>query len=441
MNSYISKKEKKRLIVLTDISSITAGFKEPDDAQSFIRLLLYANEFDIEGLIASYSVHWKDEGGVKPEYLEAVVKEYQKVRENLLLHDSQYPSYEYLLSCIKSGNPKCGLAEVGANKDTQGSDHIISVVDRPDPRPVWIIIWGGPTDLAQAIWKVESERTAEEFAAFKSKILVYSIADQYDETGPWLRQNHPDIFYITSYKALRGMYRGGDTSLLSPQWLKANVCNNHGPLGAMYPIYDGGDIFSGRIGKVEGIKEGDTPSFLYLIPNGLSDPMKPSWGSWGGRFYGTGKQFFDDMDTYEEEIDEMASVYKWRKAYQADFQARMDWCVKPFKESNHAPVVVIDQEIEQTVLSGTEVILSAKGSYDPDGDGLSFSWDFYRDASSFKGQLELKNKNSMEVSFIAPEVVYFPKTIHMILTVKDNGEPALTSYKRVVVTVDPKWRR
>jgi hypothetical protein len=345
------------------------------------------------------------------------------------------------MSIIKSGNPNCGLNEVGEDKDTEGSEWIISVVDQPDPRPVWIILWGGPTDLAQALWRVEHERSCEELAAFKSKIRVYSVNDQYDQTGPWIRKNHPDIFYITAYRVIRGMYRGGETSLVSPEWLKNHVCRNHGALGAIYPVYDGGDIFSDRLGKVQGIKEGDTPSFLYLVPNGLSDPMMPSWGSWGGRFMGNGIQFFDDNDTYQGETDEMVSVYKWRQAYQADFQARMDWCVKPYKEANHVPVVVIGQERFQSVAPGTEVYLNASGSYDPDGDELSFHWEFYRDASSFKGSLEIINPDSIEARFIAPDVVYFPKTIHIVLTVKDSGAPALISYARIIITVDPSQYR
>ena len=41
-----------RVIVITDISSMQPGILEPDDTQSMIRFLLYANEVDIEGLIA-----------------------------------------------------------------------------------------------------------------------------------------------------------------------------------------------------------------------------------------------------------------------------------------------------------------------------------------------------------------------------------------------------
>lgn len=430
--------EKIRIIVLTDISSLKAGFKEPDDTQSLIRLLLYSNVFDIEGLIATYSVHWKDDGGVKPEYIQQIVMGYGKVRDNLLLHDERYPNVEYLQNCIKSGNPNCGMEQIGENKDTEGSEWIISVIDRPDPRPVWITLWGGPTDLAQALWRVAHERSPEEVTSFLGKVRVFSIGDQYDETGAWIRENYPDLFYITSYKAIRGMYRGGDPFLVSTQWLKDNVCTNHGALGETYPIYDGGDIFSDRLGKVGGIKEGDTPSFLYLIPNGLSNPMEPSWGSWGGRYEGRSNRFFDAMDTHEHETDELASVYKWRAAFQADFQARMDWCALPYDEANHAPVAVIDHQNELTVVSGTEVHLSAAGSYDPDGDDLSYSWDFYKEASSYKGQLDIRYKNAEQATFIAPQVLYFPKTIHIVLTVSDNGSPGLVSYKRVIITVIPK---
>ena len=30
--------------------------------------------------------------------------------------------------------------------------------------------------------------------------------------------------------------------------------------------------------------EGDTPSWLGLIPNGMNDYEHPNWGGWGGRY-------------------------------------------------------------------------------------------------------------------------------------------------------------
>lgn len=428
---------KTRLIVTTDISSLEGGFKEPDDTQSLVRLLLYSNEFDIEGLIATYTGHWK---GIRPEYIEAVVREYGKVRENLAVHDSRYPFMDYLLSCIKNGSPQCGLDQIGPGKDTEASEWIISVIDQPDPRPVWFTIWGAPTDLAQAIWKVAATRNPVELKAFKAKLRVYSIGDQYDGTGPWIRENHPDIFYIAPKVVYRGIYRGGNTELVSKKWLEENICKEHGPLGEAYPIYDGGDIYKEFLCRVSGIKEGDTPSFLYLIPNGLGDPMNPQWGNWGGRFKPSHKypetQFFDDIDTFGEESGEWVAVSRWRADFQADFKARMDWCIKTYQGANHHPVAVLNGESRQSVSSGTDLELSAEGSYDPDGDNLSYKWYYYPEPSSYKGILLMSGQDGNKVRIRMPKVDE-AKTIHLILSVTDNGNPALTSYNRVVVTVVP----
>src|SRR5262249_11288067 len=156
----------------------------------------------------------------------------------------------------------------------------IAVVDRPDPHPVWVVIWGGSADLAQALWKVRATRTPEELGRFVSKLRVHTIGDQ-DSTAPWIREQFPGLSVITQRRAHRGMYRGGDTSLVSPEWVGTSI-RNHGPLGDLYPNYNGGDIWSAKLGRVRGIKEGDTPSFLSLVPNGLGDPQRPGLGSWGG---------------------------------------------------------------------------------------------------------------------------------------------------------------
>src|SRR5699024_4537066 len=75
---------KQRLLVLTDIEA------DPDDTQSLTRLLLYANEIDLEGLIATTSVHQKTR--VAPESIRRVIANYAEVRGNLLLHDTAYPT-------------------------------------------------------------------------------------------------------------------------------------------------------------------------------------------------------------------------------------------------------------------------------------------------------------------------------------------------------------
>lgn len=432
--------DRTRLIVTTDISTLTADQGEPDDTQSLVRLLLYANDFDIEGLIAT-------EGGrgnaAHTEFLRAAIAEYGKVRDNLARHDPRYPTAEFLLERIKAGfaEPASpGKAAVrrrearvapGPDRDSEGSRWIIERVDKPDPRPVWVTAWGGEMDLAQALWRVSNERTPEEAAKFKAQLRVFAINDQ-DDGGPWIRKNHPDVFYILSHLVQRGMYRDGDATLVTREWVDAHVRTGHGPLGAAYPNYQGGDPW----GKVLGVKEGDTPSFLYLLPNGLGNPEQPTWGSWGGRFTGPGPQFFDAKDTVAGQTSERATVHRWRAAYQADFQARLDWCVKPVAEANHAPVAVLDGPAERTVAAGERIALSAAGSRDPDGNGVSYQWTFYPEPGTYRGPLTIENSDAPQAAFVAPRVDA-PQTLHIILTVTDRGAPPLSRYRRVVVTVKP----
>lgn len=203
---------KPRLVVLTDIGG------DPDDQQSMIRLMTYANEFQIEGLIASASGTPGElkQDIVKPELIREIVDAYGQVHHNLSLHAPGYPTHEYLVERIKSGNPRRGIKNVGDGHDTQGSQWIIEVVDRPDPRPVNVTIWGGSTELAQALWRVRHERSAEDLRRFLGKLRVYAIGHQ-DDTGPWIIDNFPGLFYVLGIApdgrdkreaVYRGMYLG-----------------------------------------------------------------------------------------------------------------------------------------------------------------------------------------------------------------------------------------
>ena len=105
--------EKHRLIVLTDIEN------EPDDGESIVRLLLYSNVIDIEGIIATTSVHMKNI--VAPESLLKAVDAYEKVLPNLLLHQEGWPKADYLRSIVTKGLPKYGMTAVGKGCDSEGS--------------------------------------------------------------------------------------------------------------------------------------------------------------------------------------------------------------------------------------------------------------------------------------------------------------------------------
>lgn len=192
--------KKQRLIVLTDIAQ---GF-ELDDIESMVRLLLYSNEIDIEGLITCTSCWYKE--AAKEENHKLIldlVDAYKKIKKNLDVHAAGYPSARSLEKITYSGIDKYGnalgdgWAEEWMN-DNPGMNRIIEMADKEDERPLWISLWGGANTLAHAIWKISQERSEEELYTFLSKLRIYGISDQ-DHSGHWIRSTFQGkVFYIVS---------------------------------------------------------------------------------------------------------------------------------------------------------------------------------------------------------------------------------------------------
>ena len=435
--SFAAGSERPRLVVLTDIGG------DPDDQQSLIRLMLYSNEFDIECLIASASGTPGElkQAVTKPELIREIVEAYGKVRVNLVRHAEGFPEATALLERIHSGNPQRGEHAIGDGNDTDGSQALIEIVDRDDSRPVNISIWGGQTELAQALWRVRRDRGQEGLQQFVSKIRVYDIADQ-DGIAEWIWREFPGLFYVLSKSgpgedkreaAFRGMYLGGDQALVSREWMEVNIRQDHGPLGALYPprTWTAPNPHSAT-------KEGDTPSWFYFLPHSLNDPAHPDWGGWGGRFRLADNGIYRDArDAVAGERHARATVWRWRPVFQADFQARLDWCVADdFSKANHAPTAILNGDASRAVVNieanpGDDIPLTAAGSSDPDQDEVAAHWWIYEEAGSQKKPIKLSNSAGLETYLKAPPE---GKTVHVVLELTDSGRPRLTTVRRAVVS-------
>ncbi len=420
-----------RIIIETDAGG------DPDDEQSLVRFLVYANEFDIEGIIANRPVarDRENKNAIRDGLgiVRALVNAYGQCHTNLAQHDPRFPKPEYLLA----------RTVAGYNDTDDGVQLILRAVDDADARPVWFCNWGtdngsAESCLKRALDRVLRERGQDGYARFKNRLRL-SSADRFG--GHTLSQLPSFSFWVDTLRPTLGQKRwyhrfSALTARAGGFDLERDVRTGHGLLGALYPANTGLPQ-----------KEGDTMMFLFLVPTGMNDPNEPAWGSWAGR-YGPneecpGKPYFwaNQTDAWRGTTNRDNTLARWAADLQNDFRARLDWCVKPRAGANHRPIVVLNGDSTRnirriTVKPGQLVNLSAAGSTDPDGNALAGEWFVYPEAGTYRGEISLRATDGLTTSFVAPEVKQ-AETIHVILRIFDDGQPPLCSYRRIVVTVKP----
>ena len=244
-----------RVIVSTDI-----GGTDFDDFQSLVHLLLYADRVDLEGLIAS---PWGAARNRK-EYILQLISLYNVDYPKLTKQSAHFPSPDRLREVTKQGgSDSAGLRGWGA--PTEGSDWIVRRAEHHDPRPLWLLVWGGIDDLAQAL---------HDAPAIKSKLRVYFIggpnkkwsAAAYD----YIAREHSDLWMIEANSTYRGWFEGGDQS---GDFGKASfIATQVRGRGAL------GDYFATIADQ---LKMGDSPSLAFVLG---ANPDNPAAESWGGRF-------------------------------------------------------------------------------------------------------------------------------------------------------------
>ncbi|MBN2684073.1 MAG: DUF1593 domain-containing protein [Pontiellaceae bacterium] len=434
---------KPRIVVLTDIAPNDV---EPDDMESMIRLLVHADLFEIEALVATTG--WSNTGGRhRIDLIHDALNAYAKDLPNLKKRSEQsghwvdesrqkigyWPSVDYLRSRTLLGSLNMGQKFIGEGNDSKGSNLMIKLADEADERPIWVCVWGGGNTLAQAIWRVQQDRSPEQLKTFLHKIRVYTITDQDKPWGAevdfaisshqWMRREFKDdLLFIWDESAWLFQNETGKSN-----WEKyAEQIQGHGALGALYPKYKWG-------------VEGDTPSFLYVFPNGLNDPEHPGFCGWGGYFE---KMIGPDQKTvaftnFEDTPARAVSRKYETRFYPAifnNFAARMDWAKDG--KGNRNPTVVVngDQSLKILTLKpkvGESVKLDASGSSDPDGDALTFSWWVLAEAGTYKQVIDIGGKDA-NIATVKVPADAAGKSFHVVCEVTDNGTPNLTAYRRII---------
>lgn len=451
-------KERPRVIVTTD--------GEADDKASMVRFLLSSDEFDVEAIVNSCSqFHWTGGTGWNAFQPVGWVKDYAKlygqVYDNLLGHDPYYPSPDYLVNRWRVGN----VDKVGEYQTrTEGAKLIAGILlDDTDKRPIWLQAWGGCNTFAAALKIIEDDYPdrMEEVAGKIRFYLIWEQDDSYQKyiRGSWEKYNIPTIiadqFDCMAYIWPKVLPEEAK-AYLEASFVKPMILTDKGPLCAVYTNNDGAYN-----------AEGDTPSFLHCINNGLRNMESPGYGGWGGRYvrvrgnvwmdtpptsayshptgqYGYSNSWSKMMENWSSSSQTairdnyFRPLWRWIPDIQNDFAARATWCVKSYAEANHHPKASLDTPLDLSAQPGQTMHLDASQSSDPDGDSLLFHWYAYPEAGTYNGTgiANTELGTTPAVSFTIPNDAKQGQTIHLVCEVADNGMPTLKSYLRVIITID-----
>jgi hypothetical protein len=300
--------------------------------------------------------------------------------------------------------------------------------------------WGTGHDSDESSFKLALDRVLKErgeagYARFKARFRLSSA----DRFGKHMRREPAFPIWIDTFRpeldGKRWYHRFAPLTARAGGFdVKRDVLTGHGPLGALYPINTG----------LSPQKEGDTMSFLYLVPTGMNDPLRPTWGSWGGR-YGLNEKdaprphyWANQKDDWDGTTHRDNTLKRWAVHLQNDFRARLTWCVRPRDKANHPPTPHCQGDGSGKILFedapvGKPFRLSAAGTTDPDGDRLSYRWYVYPEPGTYAGRARIADSTQPQATLEVPSDAK-GRTIHVILEVTDQGEPALTRYRRIVVT-------
>lgn len=459
---------------------------EVDDMNSLIHTLLYANEFDLEGIVQTSSkLHYSGDGDNPPlrwmgtEWMDVYLDAYAEVWPNLIVHDPDYPSPDALRAITVVGNIK---AEGDTSEDTGGSNLIRARILADDPRPLFIVVGGGANTVARALMSIEAEYcgTGDWTSLYDhicENVILISWGMQDTCYMDYIQPNWPSMRMIDiSSSTLAYGYRWANVEALSDEsreklsgaWMQAHLERGHGPLLDLYVTWGDGTYLEGEedadqygvneallgnadlwVGhayeRYDFLSEGDSPAWFIAIPNGLRSIEDIAYGGWNGRYALKKPKDDPKVRLYQAAKGNEKGIAAWIAAIQSDFATRAEWCVTPvYSDTNHPPVVSVTEGLDLTAAAGDAVTLHAQAS-DPDGDTVTLRWYHYPLGDLYEEPVDA-DKNPVPIAVAAsdggataeltvPNDARSGDTLHIILEAVDGGGVNPIAYQRVIITV------
>ena len=495
------------------IRTIITQDAEVDDQNSLRHLLLYANDIEIQGIVQTSSIfHWKGKEGIetpevrdndpfapkgdyaKPyrwtgmQWMFEALEDYEKVYDNLCSQDLNYPTVQMLRNIIKVGN----IGYPGEmDEETEGSALIKECIMDSDERTLYLQVWGGTNTIARALYDIELEHQNDVDWNFQKekimkKVILVACGEQDHTYQDYIAESWPEIAFIScvqmgSYAyAWKTMPDGESKKCLESSFMKSIVKGN-GPLMEGYATWADGKEYEGEpekyqfgsneklledwwgskfgLGnhkKYDFLSEGDSPTFLMLLPTGLRSLEDFRYGGIAGRYErdfqkknkkGESLNYWKCVEDFYTDANgakvKTESMWNYVDYIQRDFAARARWCVETnYCEENHAPEFAVKNEKDLFAKAGEEIVVHTqiKGEFSGDINCEAF---IYPEVSSCHNLKEVKitqetseeNRKERDFYIKLPENVQKEDKIHVIFIAQKEYGYKLKSFSRVIIHI------
>ncbi|MEO1148705.1 MAG: nucleoside hydrolase-like domain-containing protein [Cyanobacteria bacterium J06638_22] len=327
--------ETPRVFVFSDIEP--SG--EPDDSLSMAFFLLSANLFDIEGLVASL-----DGRSTFPGEISKIVDLYETDYPNLVTYDRNYPTPDSLRQVIRAGSSQTFDANRARDPRniSSGAQLLIEAAHKADDRPLNVLLWGGATEVAEAV-------RADPSIIPKIRVFMNGSPDLYNDTNTdpqgrdfLYEQSQNNGLYFAEFRDFGNPNPNNYPNGLSAEAFTRQYIDGHGALGdfaatrVKLPV----NGFGGK--RVQGVDFSDGATYLYFMRGDYNDPLADHWG---GRY----AQPDSSVDYYVSPWNYKDVVTRHQESFLTFISETADRAKSPNNSQNPSPGIIVLDRSSYTV--------------------------------------------------------------------------------------------